>query len=566
MDFMGTLGATAGLPIPTAVNDLSIVCDKPLVCGYQLFLGMFFDGTGNNKNHEKADKNSNVAKLWKIYTDLDQDTSSRLYRKHYMPGVGTAFEAIGENNGGKGNYLGSAFGNQGQSRIDFALIQTMNEIHKVLYYGNEYINKLEAEDICQDTSSGSIIADKFDDLAGKVEEKRKEKSILQINLSVFGFSRGAAEARSFVNQLLQLCGGTQWAGIRFSYDFLGIFDTVASVASADIFGAGIDMVFGGHWGWATPSLLRVPSAVKLCVHIVAATEGRACFPSDLVHDGTAYPSNCEEWVMPGSHSDVGGGYATGDYGTPLNHIPRIALHQIYKDALRSGVPLQTVKLDDDLFSVSDDLAKAYNRYTAAVTPKIKGGIEYHLRMHYGVYWGWRSFSDLRNNPLIEITTDIAKHYREALDADQEERANSSDTANLIKNIGSQVLSTPFPDQSIINSVRGFNENGLMTMKDFGECILSVGEEKNLEGKLDDIGYEGIVDIFMFLKEIDEKIGTLLRQYVHDSAAGFIDFLRDGAFGMIPNGEWSLNNQGPIRHRRIYAGGRTSIHREPTTLP
>lgn len=72
-----------------------------------------------------------------------------------------------------------------------------------------------------------------------------------IYISVFGFSRGATEARVFVNWLQSLCrldaklsgktGAMSLGGFPVQFDFLGLFDTVASVGSANSFG-----FFDGH--------------------------------------------------------------------------------------------------------------------------------------------------------------------------------------------------------------------------------------------------------------------------------------------------------------------------------
>ena len=66
----------------------------------------------------------------------------------------------------------------------------------------------------------------------------KKPEVTQINVSVFGFSRGAAQARTFVNWLFEVCeradGGYRFAGLPLRVQFLGIFDTVASVGLANL--------------------------------------------------------------------------------------------------------------------------------------------------------------------------------------------------------------------------------------------------------------------------------------------------------------------------------------------
>ncbi|MEM5715284.1 hypothetical protein AB3B16_08110, partial [Bifidobacterium animalis subsp. lactis] len=86
-----------------------------------------------------------------------------------------------------------------------------------------------------------------------------------INLSVFGFSRGAAEARAFVNWLYELCeqkdGGWLFAGIPLRIQFLGIFDTVASVGLA-----GLYPITEGRQDWADDNM-QIHPAVERCLHL-----------------------------------------------------------------------------------------------------------------------------------------------------------------------------------------------------------------------------------------------------------------------------------------------------------
>ncbi|MGM3150748.1 hypothetical protein ACS22U_23610, partial [Escherichia coli] len=55
--------------------------------------------------------------------------------------------------------------------------------------------------------------------------------ISSITLDLFGFSRGATAARTFLNQLIEWAGDNQpkICGIPLRVRFMGLFDTVASV-------------------------------------------------------------------------------------------------------------------------------------------------------------------------------------------------------------------------------------------------------------------------------------------------------------------------------------------------
>ena len=114
---------------------------------------------------------------------------------------------------------------------------------------------------------------------------------------VFGFSRGAAEARRFISPrnivpLLYEEFGTALNNYRISINFLGLFDTVLSEYSIL---SGIE--------------LKLQSDIKKVVHLVAANEYREHFPvTSIKEKGKKLRSNYIEIVLPGAHSDIGGGY------------------------------------------------------------------------------------------------------------------------------------------------------------------------------------------------------------------------------------------------------------------
>jgi len=177
--------------------------------------------------------------------------------------------------------------------------------------------------------------------------------LLGVKLFIYGFSRGAAEARTFINWLTQLPApdkavGNQpitLAGLPVSIEFVGLLDTVASVGAAHIVPGA-----AGHMGWADdtqplPDEAKFPGLIKCCRHFVAAHEQRLCFPLDSIRrakDGS-YPSYSYEVIYPGMHSDVGGGYPPGDQGKSLDNsgelLSQIVLHDMYAAAFEAGAPL-----------------------------------------------------------------------------------------------------------------------------------------------------------------------------------------------------------------------------------
>lgn len=176
----------------------------------------------------------------------------------------------------------------------------------------------------------------------ELEEKLRQRQdsgqkphILAMRLYIYGFSRGAAEARAFANWLQELTRASgadgrveyRFAGLPISIEFLGLFDTVAAVGLADSapFAA-------GHMDWADGTM-RLPDEaqvqclpttlpedcafLKRCVHLISCHEQRASFPLDSIRrrdldangrrtGPSCYRQGTVEYAYPGVHSDVGG--------------------------------------------------------------------------------------------------------------------------------------------------------------------------------------------------------------------------------------------------------------------
>ncbi|MCT6519381.1 MULTISPECIES: phospholipase effector Tle1 domain-containing protein, partial [Enterobacterales] len=123
-----------------------------------------------------------------------------------------------------------------------------------------------------------------------IEGLQLKPKTLTIKLYVYGFSRGAAEARTFVNWVTQLFDTPEGAdkpvqklcGIDVKVEFIGILDTVPSVGIVHL-----APFFSGHMDWANgtqqlPSEKVFPNFIKCCRHFVSAHEQRFCFPLDTV--------------------------------------------------------------------------------------------------------------------------------------------------------------------------------------------------------------------------------------------------------------------------------------------
>ncbi|WP_179379255.1 T6SS phospholipase effector Tle1-like catalytic domain-containing protein [Jannaschia marina] len=260
-----------------------------------LEIGVFFDGTFNNAVNagiggdegSYANAKSNVALLSDRYRsgaehDIVNENGTGVCRKFfasYVPGIGTT-------DGGDDSIIGGALG-MGATGVE-AIVAT------------------------EALRLGRIIAT----LSPGIEPE-------EIILDVFGFSRGAAAARYFVNAFRQgwidynPVFGTRQRGYvpedrNIRIRFVGIFDTVASI--------GLGMVeynYGANIHLATRQADRI-------FHITADNEYRINF---RLNDNL--PGGGDRLPMPGAHGDVGGGYRD-----PGDTVP-VAGSQTYEHFFRA---------------------------------------------------------------------------------------------------------------------------------------------------------------------------------------------------------------------------------------
>jgi hypothetical protein len=399
------------------------------VCAIPVQIGLFFDGTNNNLPRDRDGKrtglinsdkksvgtaasptltdaeysHSNVAKLFESFP-LDKQTSG--YHSYYMPGVGTPFPEIGEpteSDNGKAFALGSL------PRIIWGLLQLLNGVHLTLsggapLYQNDEVGRYAVEYEKQVGGQKTDIYDRsttvthqawFDPHLAKLKgalASQRQPEIPSLTLSVFGFSRGAAEAIGFCHLFAMLLDNDTFAGIKASIRFLGVFDTVATVGKFSDSIARTTIAPGilvdGHGGWAAHILKPLPDCIKNARHFIAAHEQRMNFPVTRQRG-----KNIREIYFPGMHSDVGGGYGPGDQGKGRGSqsamLSQISLAYMYKEARKAGVPLtpysemeQRTQRD---YAVSPELASAWEAYTTALGKN--GDV---LLEHMGLYYRWRA--------------------------------------------------------------------------------------------------------------------------------------------------------------------------------
>lgn len=386
-------------------------------CRSPVQMGFFFDGTQNNRDRDKKRyAHSNIARLFEAYPD---QTTKGIF-KTYIPGVGTPFPEIGDTDESTN---GNAFGIGCEARVLFALLTVQNVIHIHSFDGRRFVQSHEILDLCRapslftwdseekkglHNSAGgtAFLSAKARSLQTALESTKNQRTSMCV-VDVFGFSRGAAEARVFCSWLANLAKEGKFAGIPIRIRFLGIFDTVASAG----FWNAIEnpRTTDGHSGWASPQFLRVPDLVENCAHFIAMHELRKNFPLDQIDINGKLRKGHVEVAFPGSHSDVGGGYGVGDLGISVGvtanegdalKLSQIPLNYMLRCARSAGVPMSTdgviggSKISAH-FEISPRLSESFQSF---LRESGKGAKSMREWMQPYLNWRWQvrnSFSDTK---------------------------------------------------------------------------------------------------------------------------------------------------------------------------
>ncbi|WP_341959050.1 DUF2235 domain-containing protein [Pseudomonas sp. RC10] len=288
-------------------------------------IGVFFDGTGNNRVNSQigadcqamaeiykgahikecggrhSDPSSsysndftNIARLADLYRHQPKATNDgaglRLYEVFYISGIGTT-------SGGRDSRLsGQGFGRGYTGVVAKALVA----VKKI----SDFLKTFDLH------NPGCVIAG--------------------LELDLFGFSRGAAAARHLANEVLKQSRGAlgpvldprklplssdfSWAAGSVRLKIIGLFDTVAAVGGLSDLGSVRDA------SNARVNLFLPPGCAQQVLHLVAADEHRRNFALNSVMPG--WP---KEIMLPGSHSDIGGGYQPQSMETVSLTRPRRSL-------------------------------------------------------------------------------------------------------------------------------------------------------------------------------------------------------------------------------------------------
>lgn len=587
-----------------------------LSCTGDIFVGIFFDGTGNNedadfaksRNTPRQQKHSNVVRLYHAFPTAKVGTSG--YYRYYIPGVGTPFDKIGDEGvgffGGIAQKLGSIAAWNGEPRIIWGLTRVFNAVSQYVY-GDNIIDDETAGSLADELSSTGVVTSFLrrrtlkDEWQAKLKAvvKNRTPQVTQLNLSVYGFSRGAAEARAFVNWFYELCEekgqGWEFAGIPVRLQFLGIFDTVSSVGAA-----GLYSIFEGRQSWAWNNM-QIHGSVEQCLHLVAGQEVRACFPLDSVRIDGKYPPNTKEYVYPGSHSDVGGGYmpmclGKDDWAQEDRQLARIPGFEMYCAAIEAGVPFLTKPQlkARNLESVTNALVPhevtvaAFNAYfkLAGITP---GPVETMHRQHMSWYFThrWQMLDrGLQASPEWTRATALpntGENYDGELDwLKATQRALIQVVAAILEEIDERMTGSGWKDERLSQPLAfGFKVQMLSPLWAAVELastaykrgkVLKDGDiqataatlarkvpeyltkwrqwlSDNVQAEVHDtdIEREPLLLLESLKPEaVPTEISTFFMSLVHDSMAGFI------GFGMP---EFQANGFGIAKFRRIYFGNR-----------
>lgn len=504
---------------------LACVRSTSVSCQGQVHIGLFFDGTGNNyewddkvgdkRSQKVRNKHSNVGRLWEAH--FSDPTNG--YFKTYVHGVGTPFDAILDSSTWGLDKGGAGFGLMGSNRINYGILsvfKALAEYAKVppiltsdeegaLIFGASMVYNEDEKRWLGFTAVEERLA---------ISLKKCKKKILQVNVSIFGFSRGAAQARTCAHWLAQLFerggGGFQIAGIPIRIGFMGIFDTVAAVGVGDV-----TPFTEGHMAWADGTQAIHP-VVEQCAHFIALHEQRASFAleSSTGRGNVGYP---------GMHSDVGGGYLPNEQGKSMDawggtewanlspHLSQIPLLDMHFAALKAGVPLMTI---DELrksdykksFAISEHQTKAYNNWLAQngiPASDVTSFTQAHCRQYI------RYRGDMLSGMASKLTD--KQFFKDANSGDRKDllKANQS-LSTMLRSWGERRLA----NATITDQVRERAKTALRLTAPFSGLFIDDGKAPLNKKE------EQFYKIFMEGPTLPLACTFLFDNYVHDSRAGF----------------------------------------------
>ncbi|MCQ4294498.1 DUF2235 domain-containing protein [Pseudomonas stutzeri] len=218
---------------------------------------------------------SNVARLFDLYQD---DATRSLAKDERSASIKAYLEGIGTSSGEEDSAYGLATG-MGDTGVVARVMQSPNTISLQL---------------------------------GLFAESNPGVQVDALEFDIFGFSRGAAAARHFANELLKANGGVlagllrpgqfglpedfEWSD-QARINFIGLFDTVTAVVDPMKW----DLSPADHLNPGV-NLYLPPGCARKVLQLRARDEMRWNFALNSV------TPHHQEITLPGAHSDIGGGY------------------------------------------------------------------------------------------------------------------------------------------------------------------------------------------------------------------------------------------------------------------
>ena len=367
-------------------------------CDRTWLVGLFFDGIHRNIEQDVSENRlSNVARLFRAFPSVQQDTSHENYSKFYISGLGTPFK---ENLTSKLH----AIMDGAQSSVMDDLKDQPKEIAKDA--SMELLKGSNWWEVLKDSGKKLISPSEWKSLVGDVAKNAAKKSGIEatpwlrdnptiadmlvtgvdtritstkttfeeafkeietktpvpvklISISLFGYDVGATLARKFIDTLLDDICQRQgdkhtYKGIPVEIIFTGLFDCARHTPDSNnngvdwfisAFGGpikGISVLMGDK---SVDQESALPDTVKNALHLVAAHENR---PWRSVYCLGGSNNKHKEELLPGCAEDVGGGLKPNEQ-KPSAELCRVALHRMYRAATMAGVPfpdLQTLDQTD----------------------------------------------------------------------------------------------------------------------------------------------------------------------------------------------------------------------------
>jgi uncharacterized protein (DUF2235 family) len=277
-----------------------------------------FDGTGN-EDRDGDDRDSNACKFFHAYEDADKnDDPKKATGSLYLKGIGTRAKTF------VGRSFSEAFGIGGHQRVR----QAMDRLENNIEHKNDAV------------------------------------------VDIAGFSRGAALALSFANEIASKLKNLD---IRF----IGLWDVVGE------FGLPGEHVNAGH-------NLHMPPNAHNVFHAMALDETRLLFPlTRLSGSGPTTGVVLQEVWFRGVHSDVGGG---NDNAT-LNGI---ALNWLFQNAKRCGLPIRESDVLANIAAIKKPGVLSSHKIDAEVRRRIRDTDLLHASVVI-------ENGDRFNNPTVDLS-------------------------------------------------------------------------------------------------------------------------------------------------------------------